>query len=94
MQRTVSNYKRSILTMKADIDKILGKVNYFHANHREALNREIKKYEKRLHQILAIRRQKKYEREIILMLEKVIHHHYLIAPLKMEIFEKKILVAK
>ena len=90
MRRTVSNYKRSILTMKADIDKILGKVNYFHANHREALNREIKKYEKRLHQILAIRRQKKYEREIILMLEKVIHHHYLIAPLKMEIFEKKI----
>ena len=63
MQRTVSNYKRSILTMKADIDKILGKVNYFHANHREALNREIKNYEKRLHQILAIRRQKKYERE-------------------------------
>ena len=39
MQRTVSNYKCSILTMKTDIDKILGKVNYFHSNHRKALNR-------------------------------------------------------
>ena len=65
MQRTVSIYKRSILTMKTDFDKILGKVNYFHSNHREALKREIEKYEKRLHQILAIRRQKKYERDNI-----------------------------
>ena len=55
MQRTVSSYKRSILTMKTDIDKILGKVNYFHSNHQEALNREIEKYEKPLHQILDIR---------------------------------------
>ena len=60
MQRTVSNYKRSILTMKTDIDKILGKANYFHSNNWEALNREIEKYKKRLHQFLAIRPQKKY----------------------------------
>ena len=55
MQRIVSNYKRSILTMKTDFDKILGKVNYFHSNDLEALNREIENYEKRLHQILSIR---------------------------------------
>ena len=41
--------------MKTDFVKILGKVNYFHSNHREALKIEIEKYEKRLHQILAIR---------------------------------------
>ena len=63
IQRTVSNYKRSILTMKREFDKILGKVNYFHSNHQEAVNREIEKYEERLHQILVIRRQKKYERD-------------------------------
>ena len=61
MQRTVSNYKCSILTMKTDIDKILGKVNYFHSNHRKALNRGIEKQEKRLYQILAIFLQKKYK---------------------------------
>ena len=61
MQRTVSSYKCSVLTMEAAIDKILGKVNYFHSNHWEALNREIKKHEKRLHEILAIRQ--KYERD-------------------------------
>ena len=30
-----------IIIMKTDFDKILGKVNYFHSNHGEALNREI-----------------------------------------------------
>ena len=40
--------------MKTDFDKILGKVNYFHSNHGKALNRETEKYEKRLHQTLAI----------------------------------------
>ena len=44
MQRTVSNYKRSILLMKKDFNKIRDKVNYFHSNHLEALNREIEKY--------------------------------------------------
>ena len=44
MQRTVSNYKRSILLMKKDFNKIRDKVNYFHSNHLETLNREIEKY--------------------------------------------------
>ena len=49
MPITVSNSKRSILTMKTDFDKILGKVNYFHSSDWEPLIREIEKYEKRLH---------------------------------------------
>ena len=65
MQKTVSNYKRSLLTIKTNFDKILGKVNHFHSNHREALNKEI----------LAMCQQKN-TKEIILMLERVIHHHY------------------
>ena len=32
MQRTVNNYKRSILTMKTDFDKILAKINCFHSS--------------------------------------------------------------
>ena len=51
--------------MKTDFDKIRDKVNYFHSNHLEALNREIERYEKRLHQILTTRRQKKDERDNI-----------------------------
>ena len=62
MQRTVSNYKRSILTMQTDFYKSFGKVNYFPSNNWEHLNREIEKYEKCLHQILATCWQKKYER--------------------------------
>ena len=46
IRRTVSNHKRSTLTLKIDFDKILGKVNYFHSNRREALSREIEKHEK------------------------------------------------
>ena len=46
--------------MKTDFSKILVKVNY--SNCQEALNKEIEKYEKRFHQILAICRQKKNER--------------------------------
>ena len=61
IQRIVS----SILTMKTNIDKIIGKANHFHLNQSEALNREIEKYEKSLRQILAIRRQNKYERDNI-----------------------------
>ena len=51
--------------MKTDFDKILGKIIYFHSNHREALNREIEKHEKRLHQMLSICSQKKYQRDDI-----------------------------
>ena len=40
--------------MKTDFDKILGKIIYFHSNHREALNRETEKHEKRLHRIISI----------------------------------------
>ena len=36
MQRDVSNYKLSKLTVKTDFDKIIGKVNCFHSNRREA----------------------------------------------------------
>ena len=93
MQRTVSSYKLSILTMKTDLDNILAKINYFHFNDRETLIKEIEKYQKSLHQILAIRRQKN-TREIALILERAIHHRYLTAPLKTETFEKKILAAK
>ena len=46
MQRTVGNYKRSVLLMKINFDKICEKVNYFHSNYLEALNREIEKNEK------------------------------------------------
>ena len=56
MRRSVSNHKRSILTMKTDFDKMLGEVNYFHSSRREALSREIERHEKHFHQILAIRR--------------------------------------
>ena len=65
MRRSVSNHKRSILTMKTDFDKMHGEVNYFHSNRREALSREIERHEKHFHQILAIRRWKKYERDKI-----------------------------
>ena len=54
MHRSVSNYKRSILTMKTDFDKMFGEVNFFHSNRGEALSREIQRHEKHLHQILAI----------------------------------------
>lgn len=65
MHRSVSNYKRSILTMKTDFDKMLGEVNYFHSNRGEALSREIQRHEKHLHQILAIHWWKKYKRDKI-----------------------------
>ena len=32
MQRTVSNYKRSISAMNTDFDKILAKIDCFHSN--------------------------------------------------------------
>ena len=61
MQRTVSNYKRSVLLMKIDFDKICEKVNYFHSNYLKALNREI---EKKMRNVAA-RQQKKGERDNI-----------------------------
>ena len=80
--------------MKTEFDKILAKVNYFHFNHQEALIREIEKYEKLLLQILAIRLSKN-TREIILMSERVIHHHYLTALLKMNgTFQKENISSK
>ena len=38
MQRTVNNYKRSILTIKTDFDKLLAKINCFHFNRGGAFN--------------------------------------------------------
>ena len=55
-KKTVSNYKRSILTMKTDFDKILCEINHFHSNDQEALSKKNENYVKLLHQILAIRR--------------------------------------
>ena len=51
--------------MKTDFDKGLAKINYFHSNHREALIREIEKYDERLHKLLVIRPQNKNERDNI-----------------------------
>ena len=48
--------------MKTDFDNILGNIDYFHCNRREALSREIEKHEKSLHKILAICLQIKHER--------------------------------
>ena len=65
IQITINNYERSILTMKTDFDKGLAKINYFHSNHREALIREIEKYDECLHKLLVIRPQNKNERDNI-----------------------------
>ena len=51
--------------MKPDFDKIFAKVNLFHSYRQEALNRDIEKHKNVLHQILAINRWKKYERNKI-----------------------------
>ena len=71
IHRTASNYKSSILALKADFDKTLGKVNYFHSSRREALSREREQYEKvHIKSLLFV--NERNTREIILMLERVI----------------------
>ena len=60
----ISSYSRLVILQRNFSLNPFG-IFLFHSNHREALNREIKKYEKRLHLILAIRWQKKSERDHI-----------------------------
>ena len=89
MQRNIGSHKRPVISTKTDFYKVFRELMFVHFNRREVLNKE-KKHGRRLYQISADRRRKKYN--AILLLEIEIYMHYLTTLLEVKAVE--ILAAK